>query len=50
MTEIEKAYLSILLLEDNAADAERVSEYLELSGLNCRIVAAGQLVEGLRPS
>ena len=48
MPEIEKAYLDILLLEDNAADAELVSEYIELSSLRCDIVKASRLSEGLK--
>lgn len=48
MPEIEKAYLDILLLEDNAADADLVSEYIELSSLNCDILTASRLAEGLK--
>ncbi|MGB0415949.1 MAG: response regulator [Coraliomargarita sp.] len=48
MAETEKEYLDILLLEDNAADADLVSEYVELSSLSCDIVTAPRLVDGLK--
>ncbi|MGB0413420.1 MAG: response regulator [Coraliomargarita sp.] len=48
MPDTPKEYLDILLLEDNAADADLVGEYLELSKLNCDLVKVQRLAEGLQ--
>ncbi len=48
MPDTPKEYLDILLFEDNAADADLVGEYLELSKLNCDLVQVKRLAEGLQ--
>ncbi len=48
MPDTPKEYLDILLFEDNAADADLVDEYLELSKLNCDLVQVKRLAEGLQ--
>lgn len=48
MSNIDPKNIRILLLEDNAADADLVAEYLDLSKLSFEIVIAKRLVEGVQ--
>ncbi|NQY31935.1 MAG: response regulator [Coraliomargarita sp.] len=48
MPNVTKAPLKLMLLEDNAADADLVSEYIELSNLSCEILVASRLAEGIK--
>lgn len=48
MPEPEQATLRILLFEDNVADADLVTEYLELTELSVEIQVVKRLAEGLR--
>ena len=48
MAKESKEHIKILLFEDNAADADLVSEYLELSNLNFDILLVQRLADGVQ--